>query len=269
MARFTKPGSQNFNKPLFTFDDEINVPNNIRFRTGMDSEHELVEHVNGNDEADNLCEIEESLELAGMCATESMTVAATTYYEKDVDIEELLCDTPEPSNHESTTEDSVEDSTDESNSKELLKVLLIEGKKRLAVISDMERKEEKRLSELKKELRTLLGLILESLRINKSRFDEAETLTWDTSDIPERIGKLEKVLLEQEYELWKKLWENLDSRQKWEEYNKILGDCWEDFEEEDLKIMEECESLGVQMETQRAKMLKAGEEYFRKAGIII
>ena len=64
----------------------MNVPNNIRFRMDMDSEHELVEHVNGDDEADILWEIEESLELTETCPTENLTVTATTCYEKDVDI---------------------------------------------------------------------------------------------------------------------------------------------------------------------------------------
>ena len=234
----------------------------------MDSEHELAEHVNWNDEAHNLCEMEESLELAGMGATDNMTVAATTCYERDVDIEELLRDTPEPSNHGPTTEDPVEDSTDESNSKKLFKVMPIEEMKRLVAILDIERIEELK-KELKKELRKMLALILESLRANKSLFDEAETLTGDISTLPDQIGTLEKSILEEKYELWEKIWVHLDSRNKWEDYYKLLSECWEDFEEEDLKIIEECKSLGVQMETQRARMLKAVEEYFRKAGIIV
>ena len=116
----------------------MNVPNNIRFRMDMDSEHELVEHVDGDDEADSLWEIEESLELTETCPTENVTVTATTCYEKDVDIEELLCDTPEPTNPESTTEDSVEDLTNGLGTKELQNILLIEEKKTLAKISEME-----------------------------------------------------------------------------------------------------------------------------------
>ena len=42
----------------------------------MDSEHKLVGHVDGNDEADNLCEIKTSSELT---QTENMTITATTF----------------------------------------------------------------------------------------------------------------------------------------------------------------------------------------------
>jgi len=84
----------------------MNVPNSILFRMDMDSEQELIEHVtvDGDDEADSLCEMEESLELTGTCPTENVTVTATTHYERDVDIEELLRDTPEPTTTEITTD---------------------------------------------------------------------------------------------------------------------------------------------------------------------
>ena len=246
----------------------MNVPNNIRFRMDMDSEHELVEHVDGDDEADSLWEIEESLELTETCPTENVTVTATTCYEKDVDIEELLCDTPEPTNPESTTEDSVEDLTNGLGTKELQNILLIEEKKTLAKISEMEINKEM-LSELKEKIRTGLRLILENLKNTKSNFDKVETLTWETSKIPVQIGKWEKECLEQEYELWREICKTLENRRKWEEYKKIFEDCWEDFEEEDLEIIEECERLGVHMETQRVKIFKTGEKYFRKAGMNI
>jgi len=36
-----------------------------------------------------------------------------------------------------------------------------------------------------------------------------------------------------------------------------------------MKIIKECERLGVLMETQRIKILETGEEYFRKVGVNI
>ena len=99
----------------------------------MDSEHESVGHVDGDDEADNLCEIEDCLELI-----QPETVTATTYYEKDVDIEELLCDTPEPTNPESTTEASAPAVNLNLDSKEKLNNLISIENKELAKISERE-----------------------------------------------------------------------------------------------------------------------------------
>ena len=82
--------------------------------------------VDNDDETDSLCEMEESQELTGTCPTENVTVTATTYYERDVDIEELLRDTPEPTNHELTTQDAVADLTNGLDTKELQNSLLIE-----------------------------------------------------------------------------------------------------------------------------------------------
>ena len=86
----------------------MNVPKNILFRMNMDSEEELVEHVtvDGYNETDSLCEMEESLELTGTRSTAALTVAATTSYKKDVDIEKLLLNTTEPTTIEFTTDKS-------------------------------------------------------------------------------------------------------------------------------------------------------------------
>ena len=210
----------------------------------MDSEHKLVGHVDGNDEADNLCEIKASSELT---QTENMTITATTYYEKDVDIEEILCDTPEPTNHESTTEDSDEDLTDGSHTRETLKILLIDENKRLVKISKMEMEMEME-SQLKEKIRT--GLRLKCLSNTKSHFDMVETmpiyqklmedkspLAWETSNIPVQISKWEKKYLEQEYEIWIEICKTLENRRKWEEYKIIFENYWEDLEEEDMEII--------------------------------
>ena len=232
----------------------------------MDSEHGLAEHVNCNDEARNKCEMEESPELTEMGTTDNMTVPATTCYEKDVNIEELLRDTPKPSNH-GPIEDPVEDSTDKSNPKKISN-MPIEEMKKLVETLDIE-DIEKRKKEWKKELRKMLAVVLETLKHNKSLFDKVENITWDMSTLPDQIGILEKYLLKEKYELWTKIWTLVDSKTKWEDYYKLLRECWEDFEEQDFKTIEECNGLGVQMETQRARILKTVEEYFRKAGIIV
>ena len=232
----------------------------------MDSEHELAEHVNCYDEATNNCEMEESPELTEMGTTDDMTVPATTCYEKDVDIEELLCDTTELSNH-GTTEVTVEDAMDKADLKDIWE-MPIEKMKKLVAMLDIEKVVELK-REWKKEMRKMLALILETLQHDKSLFDEAETITWDISTLPDQIGISEKYLLKENYELWTKLWTQVDSKIKWEDYYKLLRECWEDFEEEDFKIIDECKGLGAQMETQRTRMLKSVEDYFRTAGIIV
>ena len=236
----------------------------------MNSEQELVEHVtvDNDDEADSLCEMEESLELTGMCPTENVTVTATTYYERDVDIEELLRDTPEPTNHELTTQDSVADLTNGLDTKELQNSLLIEERKTLEKISEMERNKEM-LSVLKEQIRTMLGSILERLKATKYHYDKVETLMWIPSDITVQMGEWQKEWLEQEYEVWKELCKTLNDNWKCNEYKKILEDCSEDFEEEDLEIVKECKRLETYLEAKRKKILETGEEKYRKAGIDI
>ena len=252
----------------------MNVPNSILFRMDMDSEQELIEHVtvDGDDEADSLCEMEESLELTGTCPTENVTVTATTYYERDVDIEELLRDTPEPTTTEITT--------DRSHIRELLNLMLIEEKKRLALMKKMEMEKEME-SEVKENIRTGIRLILECLKNTKSYFDiietmpmyqkweENNTLTWEKFKNPVQNNEWEEKYLEQEYEIWMEICQTLENRRKWKDYKIIIENFWEDFEEEDLDILKECRRLGIHMETQREKIMKTGEEYFRKAGINI
>ena len=139
----------------------------------MDSEHELTEHVDCYDEANNSCERKESPELTEMGTTDNMTVPATTCYEKDVNIEELLRDTPKPSNH-GPIEDPVEDSTDKSNPKKISN-MPIEEKKKLVETLEIE-DIEKRKKEWKKELRKMLAVVLETLKHNKSLFERWKIL---------------------------------------------------------------------------------------------
>ena len=227
----------------------------------MDSEHELAEQVNCYDEASDNCEMEESPELTEMGITDNMTVPATNCKEKDVDIEELLCDTPELSNH-GPTEVTVEDSMDKASLKEIWE-MPIEKMKKLVAVLDIEKVVELK-REWKKEMRKTLALVLETLQHDKSLFDEAETIAWDISTLPDQIGILEKSILEEKYESWEKVWILLDSKNKWEDYYKLLRECWEDFEEEDFKIIDECKGLGAQMETQRTRMLETVIEYLRR-----
>ena len=236
----------------------------------MNSEQESVEHVtvDKDDEAASLCEMEESLELTGTCSTGNVTVTATAYYERDVDIEEFLRDTPEPTNYELTTQDSVEDFTNGLNTMELQNNLEIEERKTLEKISEMERNKEM-LSVIKEQIRTMLRLILNRLKDTKYHFDKVETLTWIPSDITVHMGKWEKEWLEHEYEVWKELSKTLNNDWKWDEYKKTLEDCSEDFEEEDWEIMKECKRLETYLEAKRKKLLETGEEKFRKAGIDI
>ena len=232
----------------------------------MDSEHELTEHVDCYDEANNSCERKESPELTEMGTTVDMTVPATTCYEKDVNIEELFCDTTELSNH-GTTEVTVEDSKDTANLKEIWEKPIEEMEKLVAVLDIEKVAELKR--DWKKEMRKMLAVILETLKHNKSLFDKAESSTWNMSTLPDQIGILEKYVLKETHEIWEKIWTLVDSKPKWEDYYKLLRECWEDFEEEDFKIIDECKGLGAEMETQRTRILKTVEEYFRKAGIIV
>ena len=153
----------------------------MSLQSDTDSECKSVKHVNGDDEAVNIYGIEESLELTQMCPTENMAVTATTYYEKDVDIEELLCDTPEPTNPEPTTEASAEDLTDGLDRWAMLNRILVDEKKTLTRIVEME-------SDLKEKIRTGLRLVLECLRDTKSNLDELETMSiyqrWKEDKLP-------------------------------------------------------------------------------------
>ena len=226
----------------------------------MDSEHELAEHVNCYDEAINNCEMEESPELTEMGTTDDMTVPATTCYEKDVDIEELFCDTTELSNH-GKTEVTVKDAMDKADLKDIWEMPI--GKmKELVARLDIDIVELKR--EWKKEMRKMLALILETLQHDKSLFDEAETIAWDISNLPDQIGILKKSMLDEKFESWEKVWIPLDNKNKWEDYYKLLRECWKDFEEEDFKIIDECKGLGAQMETQRTRMLETVTEYLKR-----
>ena len=227
----------------------------------MDSEHELAEHVDCYDEANNSCERKESPELTEMGTTVDMTVPTTTCYKKDVNIDELLCDTTERSNH-GTTEVTVEDSMDKASLKKIWEMPIEEMEKLVAVL-DIE-KVVKLKMEWKKEMRKTLALVLETLQHDKSFFDKAETMAWDISTLPDQIGILEKSILEEKYESWEKVWILLDSKNKWEDYYKLLRECWEDFEEEDFKIIDECKGLGAQMKIQRTVMLETVTEYLRR-----
>ena len=240
----------------------------MSLESDTDHEYKSVGHVDGDDEADNLCGIEASLELTQTSPTGNTDVTSTTYYEKDVDIEELLCDTPEPANLELITEASVDNSTDELDSLEMLNRIFV--------------KEKKSLEELKEKIRTGLRLILECLRNTKSNLDELETisinqrwtedklpLTSEASKVPEQIREWEQEHLKQEYQTWIGMCKNLEERPKWDDYKEIFDNYWEDYEEEDIKIIQECECLGVLMETQRVKISETGEEYFRKVGVNI
>jgi len=240
----------------------------------MNSEQELAEHVtvDKNDEETSLCEMEESLELTGTCSTGNVTVAATAYYERDVDIEELLCDTPEPETTEITT--------DRSHIMELMNVMLIEENKRLALMEKMKMEKEME-SKLTENIRTGLKLILECLRNTKSYFDiietmpmykkweEDNTLTWEKFKDPVLVRKWRRKYLDEEYEIWIEICQTLESRRKWTDYRIMIDNFWEDFDVEDVEIIKECGRLGIHMETQREKIIKTGEEYFRNAGLNI
>jgi len=195
-----------------------------------------------------------------------VTVAATAYYEKDVDIEELLCDTPESETTEITT--------DRSHIMELMNVMLIEENKRLALMEKMKMEKEME-AKLTENIRTGLKLILECLRNTKSYFDiietmpmykkweEDNTLNWEKSKNPVLVSKW------REYEIWIEICQTLESRRKWTDYRIMIDNFWEDFDVEDVEIIKECGRLGIHMETQREKIIKTGEEYFRNAGLNI
>ena len=233
----------------------MNVPKNILFRMNMDSEEEMVKHVT----VDDCEEMEESLELTGTSSTAALTVAATTSYKNDADIKEFLLNTREPTTPEFTA--------DRSHIKELLNLMLIEEKKRLALMEKMKMQGEME-SEVKENLRTGLRLILECLKNTKSYFNRIENIPmyqkWEeklknTVKNNEREGKY----LGQEYEIWMEICMTFENRRKWKDYKMIFENFWEDLEEEDLDILNECGRLGIQMETQREKILRTGEVYFR------
>ena len=237
------------------------VPKIILFRMNMDSEEELVEHatVDGCDETDSLCEMEESLELTGTSSTAALTVAATTSYKNDADIKEFLLNTREPTTTEFTA--------DRSHIKELLNLMLIEEKKRLALMEKMKMQGEME-SEVKENLRTGLRLILECLKNTKSYFNRIENMPmyqkWEEKlKNTVKNNECEGKYLGQEYEIWMEICMTFENRRKWKDYKMIFENFWEDLEEEDLDILNECGRLGIQMETQREKILRTGEVYFR------
>jgi len=227
----------------------------------MDSEEELVEHVtvDGCNETDSLCEMEESLELTGTRSTAALTAAATTSYKKDVDIEELLLNT--------TEQTTIEFTTDRSHIKELLNLMLIEEKKRLALMERMEM-QGKMESEVKENIRTGLKLILECLENTKFYFDRVEDMPmyqkWEKKlKNPKKNNECEEKNLEKEYEIWMEICMSFENRREWKDYERIFENFWEDFEEEELDILTQCGRLGIQMKAQKEKILWTGEEYWR------
>jgi len=239
----------------------MNVPKNILFRMNMDSEEELVEHVtvDGCNETDSLCEMEESLELTGTRSTAALTVAATTSYKKDVDIEKLLLNTTEPT--------TIEFTTDKSHIKELLNLMLIEEKKRLALMERMEM-QGKMESEVKENIRTGLKLILECLENTKFYFDRVENMPmyqkWEEKlKNPIKNNECEEKNLGKEYEIWMEICMSFENRREWKDYERIFENFWEDLEEEELDILTQCGRLGIQMKAQKEKILWTGEEYWR------
>ena len=239
----------------------MNVPKNILFRMNMDSEEELVEHVtvDGCNETDSLCEMEESLELTGTRSTAALTVAATTSYKKDVDIDKLLLNITEPK--------TIEFTTDKSHIKELLNLMLIEEKKRLALMERMEM-QGKMESEVKENIRTGLKLILECLENTKFYFDRVENMPmyqkWEEKlKNPTKNNECEEKNLGKEYEIWMEICMSFENRREWKDYERIFENFWEDFEEEELDILTQCGRLGIQMKAQKEKILWTGEEYWR------
>ena len=239
----------------------MNVPTNILFRMNMDSEEELVEHVtvDGCNETDSLCEMEESLELTGTRSTAALTVAATTSYKKDVDIEKLLLNITEPK--------TIEFTTDKSHIKELLNLMLSEEKKRLALMERMEM-QGKMESEVKVNIRTGLKLILECLENTKFYFDRVENMPmyqkWEKKlKNPTKNNECEEKNLGKEYEIWMEICMSFENRREWKDYERIFENFWEDLEEEELDILTQCGRLGIQMKTQKEKILWTGEEYWR------
>jgi len=239
----------------------MNIPKNILFRMNMDSEEELVEHVtvDGYNETDSICKMEESLELTGTRSTAALTVAATTSYKKDVDIEELLLNTTEPT--------TIEFTTDRSHIKELLNLMLIEEKKRLAWMERMEM-QGKIESGVKENLRTGLRLILECLKNTKFYFNRVENMPmyqkWEEKlKNPIKNNECEEKNVGKEYEIWMEICMTFENRREWKDYKTIFENFWEDLEEEELDILNECGRLEIQMKTQKEKILRIGEEYWR------
>ena len=200
--------------------------------------------------------------VTGTISQASLLGTAPSNYDRDIDIEEPLRNNQEPTNHGVTSLDSVEDLTNKWDSKELQNSILIEEKKTLGKVSEMEENKELR-SKLKEQIRIMLGLLLGKLERRKTYYNEVETLPW----LQPEMVKWEKKVIEQEYEIWKELRKTLND--DWKEDIKLVEDHLEDFEEEDLELMKECKRLENYLETKLEKILKSGEEYFREAGINI
>ncbi len=142
----------------------------------------------------------------------------------------------------------------------------------------MEKEMEAKLTE---NIRTGLKLILECLRNTKSYFDIIETMpmykkweedntsTWEKSKNPVLVSKWRRKNLDEEYEIWIEICQTLESRRKWTDYRMMINNFWDDFDVEDVEIIKECARLGIHMETQREKIIKTGEEYFKAAKLNI
>ena len=98
-------------------------------------------------------------------------------------------------------------------------------------------------------------------------------LPWisETSEVQIQNGELkEKEDLKNEYQMDRTEKKNLmEMKTMWKEDDEILDMDSEDFAQEDIRIIKECERLGVLLETQKVRVLETAEEYFRKAGVRI
>jgi len=204
--------------------------------------------------------------VTGTISQASLLGTAPSNYDRDIDIEEPLRNNQEPTNHGVTSPDSVEDLTNKWDSKELQNSILIEEKKTLGKVSEMEEKKEL-LSNLNEQIRTMLRLILEKLEIRKIYYDKVETLPWFQPEIMAQMVKCEKKTIQLEYEIWKELRKTLND--DWKRDNEIIEEYLEDFEEEDLELMKECKRLENYLKTKKEKLLEASTAYFRKAGLNI
>ena len=110
---------------------------------------------------------------------------------------------------------------------------------------------------------------LEAMPIYQRWMEDISQLASEATKASVQISECEKEYLKQEHQEWTKICEALENRTKWEEYKEIFENDWEDLEEEYMKIIKECECLGVNIETQKMKIFKTGEEYFKKAEINI
>ena len=86
-------------------------------------------------------------------------------------------------------------------------------------------------------------------------------LPWisETSEVQIQNGELkEKEDLKKEYQIWIELKKNLmEMKTMWKEDNEILD--MDDFAHEDIRIIKECERLGVLLETQKVRVLETAD----------